>query len=317
MLSVRALLADIVDYAGLFPPASLDMVPTVDGYAAYLSAPEVWMLGRLIVPVARLDEFEAAAGDRLRRREGGPAWRLSVLAGDDPAADAAAILDFQRRHGAAALGGGARIEALEMKARDARELTVRMAAFETGFAAAEEDPAAGPVEVFCELPGNADPGTWVEAVASVGASAKIRTGGITQEAIPPAELVAAFLAACAARGISFKATAGLHHPLHGRFRLTYEEIPPQGTMHGFLNVFLAAVLLARGDAGDGLSRRELLELLREEDPRAFTFDDTGAGWRDHRVSVDQIRSVRGDLALSFGSCSFTEPVDDLKEISLL
>ena len=62
---LRALLHHVVDYAGLFPPAKLDMQPTVDNYAAALAGADQWMLGRLIVPVKRLDEFEACAAAHL------------------------------------------------------------------------------------------------------------------------------------------------------------------------------------------------------------------------------------------------------------
>ena len=60
-MSMEALLAQLIDYAGLFPPAKLDMGPTVRNYADYVAGDDAWMLGRLIVPVGRLEEFEAAA----------------------------------------------------------------------------------------------------------------------------------------------------------------------------------------------------------------------------------------------------------------
>jgi hypothetical protein len=53
--SVTALLANIIDYAGLFPPASLDMATTVANYASHLGSEDAWLLERLIVPAARLD----------------------------------------------------------------------------------------------------------------------------------------------------------------------------------------------------------------------------------------------------------------------
>src|SRR6202171_3587103 len=54
------LLHDLIDYAGLFPPASLAMAPSVANYDAYLRSEWSWILGRFIVPAPRLSEFEEA-----------------------------------------------------------------------------------------------------------------------------------------------------------------------------------------------------------------------------------------------------------------
>ncbi|HEX2060016.1 MAG TPA: hypothetical protein VHK90_04695 [Thermoanaerobaculia bacterium] len=136
--------------------------------------------------------------------------------------------------------------------------------------------------------------------------AKIRTGGITPDAFPAIENVAGFLRACRAEGVAFKATAGLHHPLRCVKPLTYDTDSPVGTMHGFLNVFIAAALVEHADA-----------ILREEDPRAFAFEDESMSWRGHRVSVENLAEMREKFAISFGSCSFEEPIGDLRSLHLL
>ena len=81
------LLRDLIDYAGLFPPASLAMAPTVANYEAYSQSEWSWILGRFIVPISRLAGFQEqlaglpSSGPELAR------WRLSVLLSTDPAAD--------------------------------------------------------------------------------------------------------------------------------------------------------------------------------------------------------------------------------------
>jgi hypothetical protein len=125
-------------------------------------------------------------------------------------------------------------------------------------------------------------------------------------------VLARFIQACADAGVPFKATAGLHHPLRGKYRLTYEAGSPHGMMFGFLNVFLAAAL-----ARTGLTARELAMLLEESDATAFAFTESGASWRGRNVSRTEISAVRHHVALSFGSCSFREPVDDLRSLGLL
>jgi hypothetical protein len=146
----------------------------------------------------------------------------------------------------------------------------------------------------------------VPAIARHGLRAKIRTGGVTADAFPPIGDVAQFLCACKEAGVAFKATAGLHHPLRCVKPLTYAPDAPTGTMHGFVNVFMAAALLEHAD-----------EILREEDADAFAFDDDGAAWRGHRVSTDALRTMRREFATSFGSCSFEEPIGDLRVLGWL
>src|SRR5215211_8386196 len=107
--STRILLTEIIDYAGLFPPASLEMEQVVANYALYREDPNTWMLARLIVPVARLAEFEAAA-EHILPRDAATPWRLSALAGADLAADLAAIEAFNARHAAGTL----RIDTIEL-----------------------------------------------------------------------------------------------------------------------------------------------------------------------------------------------------------
>jgi hypothetical protein len=146
----------------------------------------------------------------------------------------------------------------------------------------------------------------IDAIAAAGLRAKIRTGGITADAFPDGVRVASFLRRCAARGVAFKATAGLHHPLRCVKPLTYEPDAPRGTMHGFVNVFLAAALLPHAQA-----------ILTEEDAAAFAFDDEAASWRGHRMPTEELARTRREFAISFGSCSFEEPVADLKELGWL
>lgn len=158
--------------------------------------------------------------------------------------------------------------------------------------------------VYCEVP-IAD----LDAVKQAGGFAKLRTGGVKPEAIPAVADVAAFLVACAERLLPFKATAGLHHPVRAMQALTYDADAPRATMHGFLNVFLAAVFAWHGD-------RDLEPVLAETDPAAFRFDDR-AHWRDRSLAAEQVRDARLHFAHSFGSCSFDEPVRDLESLGLL
>jgi len=144
-----------------------------------------------------------------------------------------------------------------------------------------------------------------------GAFAKVRTGGLTPEAIPTTENLANFLQDSAARRIPFKATAGLHHPMRSLRPLTYASDSPRAIMHGFLNVFIAAAFAWYGED-------ELLpDILNEEDTRVFVFAGDVLHWRDYGLTTVQIQAARADFAHSFGSCSFEEPVADLRQLGFL
>lgn len=307
--AVTTLLTELIDYAGLFPPAKLDMARAASNYAEYLGSQASWMLGRFVVPVSKLEQFRRATVDLLPR-EGTPAerqdesgrggWRLSAIIDGDLDENIDSIFAFNHQHEQPESG---------LVVADTIELKVQ--------SAAEIDEALDliPEELFpfFELPLAGDLRGFATAIAGNDAAAKIRTGGLTPEAIPGAEQVAAFIATCAAAQIPFKATAGLHHPIRAEHALTYEPDAPQGTMHGFLNVFLAAAAAME----HGLDEQELAAILEEGDAAAFAFNPDGVRVHGHDLSAAGIARTRETFALSFGSCSFTEPVDDLRRLEWL
>src|SRR5262245_12887774 len=76
---VRIAFTHYIDYAGLYPPASLPLDEVVARYARYHAGPMVWMLGRLILPADRLAEAAALAG-AVGATTASP-WPISVLVG--------------------------------------------------------------------------------------------------------------------------------------------------------------------------------------------------------------------------------------------
>jgi len=268
--SARALLSGLIDYAGLFPPAGLEMAAAVRNYASYLAGEYSWMVGRFVVQAGRIDEFEKAAS----RYFGGHKWKIALL------------------------GRPARpvqVDAVELRAERIRDIEP-FASADTYF---EVTPAL-PLE------------STIEAIGKAGVRAKIRTGGLTPESFPKADRVARFLELCHKSGVAFKATAGLHHPVRGEHPFTYEPGSARGTMHGFLNLFLAAILIfSEGNEDDAA------QLLGEESADVFRFDDEAVCWRRYRLTLEQIRHTRERFAISFGSCSFEEPVRELVALGLL
>ena len=297
MNPVHALLRQSIDYAGLFPPAGLGMSAAVDNYLRYRAGPEAWALGRFIVPATRLAEFEEAAGDGSSQRTGRQPWQLSALVGPDLAGDLDQIAGFQRRQAGSA--PGMTVDTIEAKADGVNAIQETMRS------------VPGQIQVYFELPIERDPIDLLATVARVGARAKVRTGGVTPQAFPSTASLARFIHACVRAKVPFKATAGLHHALRAEYRLTYEEDSETGVMFGFLNLFLATAL-ARNGMVEGDTRR----ILEESSPAAFRVDDAAISWRDQRFDRDALGRARESM-VSFGSCSFTEPIDELQSLHWL
>lgn len=233
--SLRALLENIIDYAGLFPPATLGVKQAVEEYIHQRGGEYAWMLRNFVVPASKVHQVPQELP-------------LSVIETDP----------------------------------------------------AREEVAHEGVTYFEAPPDEA---------ARLGGRAKIRTGGLVPDAVPAVEYVERFLSDCRVHGLAFKATAGLHHPVRGEHLLTYEQGSEKAVMHGFLNVFMAASFLYAG--------RPQVRVLEETDPTSFRFHDACARWRDATVSTEEIQRARREFAISFGSCSFADPVADLRELNLI
>jgi len=285
--SARAALRGLIDYAGLFPPALEAMDVAVRQYAAYRQAEQKWMLGRFVLPAARLDEFAATVAPYLPDPNG--EWRLSVLLGPEVEQDLARIAALNAAH------HGVVCDAVEARASSVSEIV----------AVGRHLRAAG-LAGYIEIPVADDPGPLIAALRVAGLRAKIRTGGVTAEAFPTAAMITRFLGHCVRAAVPCKATAGLHHPLCGEYRLTYEPGSAQGTMFGFLNVVLAAAWLR-----DGATDAQAVDLLLERDPRAIAFTDTGVRWRDVTLLTPRLEQLRQSWFVAIGSCSFREPCAEL------
>lgn len=287
---VRDFLAGAIDYAGLFPPAALDMRTAIRDYASYRAGDDASLLGRFVAPAARLSEL----AEELESLDRGETIRVSAVLGANLAADIQSVIAFNARVSRAT------VDSIEAKA-DRPGAIYELAS-----------GRSAKLEVFAELPLDGELELLVDAAHAVGARAKVRTGGVTAEAFPSARSVVRFMRACLDSVVPFKATAGLHHPVTGTYALTYAPDSPRGTMFGFLNVFLAAAFLTMG-----MSDEDATRLLDDRDASAFVFGEQGVEWRGHSIDPAHLAATHERVFGSFGSCSFREPVDDLRSMALL
>lgn len=290
MTAIEAFLHGLIDYAGLFPPATLDMKTAVGNYTDYRNGEYGEMLGRFVLPVQRLSEFTTAFYEVCCDETASP-WLLNVLPSDDSEEDERQISEFSE--------GAAYLDAIEYKAANAADAEQKLKSVPKGMIAYVE---FAPEQSDAILP----------VLKKYDARAKIRTGGVTAEAIPEVEVLAQFLVDCARAQVAFKATAGLHHPLRSEQKLTYEKDSPSAVMHGFANVFVAAIV-----AYMGAPLKDVVDLLLESDSAPFHWSKDELQWRDLKISAKQIWEARDSFSISFGSCSFTEPIHDLKALGWL
>ncbi|BAH37479.1 MAG TPA: hypothetical protein DGD08_01635 [Gemmatimonas aurantiaca] len=300
----RILLEGLVDYAGLYPPAALTMPAAVRNYAHYRAGGSGWVLGRFVCPATALETFSELADPLLPRDAGAIPWRLSVTGSGDVAADMTAIAAFNERHRVCFDECGAIVDCYELKAETPDDVA--------------RIHASVPRELltYIEVPLDDRVHDLVAAVALTGRRAKMRAGGTTSAAFPAASRVVTFLRACLEHQVTAKATAGLHHPLRGSYRLTYEPDAPTGRMFGFFNVLLAAGVLAAGGTD-----AQAIGVLEESNAEQIVMGDADVQWQgehgDLRLDRQTLQRVREQMLVGVGSCSFTEPVDESRALGWL
>ncbi len=321
--SLRSLLSQIIDYAGMFPPARLPLEEALRNYTASRRGDHAWMLSRFVCGVSILQEIDLHAP--MLFEDGARPWRIAAIGrgGDGMLSfleglqrDLAVIAAFAKQR-----KGCAFADALEVKippavirggSEEVRELVERSAEaiaigapgvmpfYEIEFGATSPEAVSETLNVLKRF--NAK---WA-GQRYRPAGAKIRTGGLEAEAFPSTKQLAFFISVCSKLGLAFKATAGLHHPLRRHDKSVGTK------MHGFLNVFVAAAL-AHALQSD---LQTLVRVLESEKVDEFTFEDDGLSWCGKKVSLDQIAAARKHIAVSYGSCSFDEPIEGLKKLGL-
>lgn len=313
--ALQALTAAAIDYAGMYWPAEVSLDAALQNHAAYRHQDEAAMLGRLVLPAAKLGEITAEQIDRFGDRP--LAVSLVATGGGDEKTflanlrqDRGRIDEFEARH-----AGKAVVDVVEARlpaSPDALLLALEGAqVFDRG------------IRVFYEAGATADwEGLWRRVIGGIYlynqnqmvtvqgyplAGFKLRCGGKTPQDYPTPEQVAFVIDYCRQLRVPLKFTAGLHHPLR------HHNAQAGVDMHGFLNVFVAGVLAAVHN----LSPATVAAIVNDRDPANFQLSDAGIQWRSWAATLDQIADARLKRLISFGSCSFDEPREDLAELGFL
>jgi hypothetical protein len=267
----------LVDDASIFPPGDVPLQEAIDAFRSRSGDWYADLVGSFVVTDTRLPDVPVEIP-------------VSVVVSGGAGA-VAGVASFAGRR-------GHRLTGLEVAVRDLDDVAGNVRRIVAAVDAARDDGLSAETAVYIELPQAPPTAAWLAAadvVAEAEAHLKFRTGGVEAHLFPGAATVAAWIDAALDRETSYKCTAGLHHALRHRDHETgFEHL-------GFLNV-----LLATRRAFDGGSVAEVAEVL------------------DDRYANDLVALARtSDLAgarrwfTSFGSCSVTEPLDDLLGLGLL
>ncbi|MFQ4144209.1 hypothetical protein [Chlorogloeopsis sp. ULAP02] len=290
LASIKTLFVSVVDYAGLFPPAKLDLEQAMANYAGYQSTAYAWMLGRFVLPASRLSKFTELLPKFPTQQQ----WKLSVILSQDIEPDIEKMRSLDKNNAIA-------VTSLEIPPLPPTEIKKVLSHLPEG------------VDSYFEIPFHSEIQAYIAVLQHTGASAKIRTGGVTVDAFPSISQLYECMLAFAKAPIPFKATAGLHHPLLGKHPLTNEPDSPVAEMHGFLNVALVAALIYQ----QKITPEEALEFLKESSPEALQITADSICWQNYQLKLVEIEQTRQKFFRSFGSCSFDQPIDDLKKLKLL
>ncbi|MFL5240541.1 MAG: hypothetical protein ACJ8FY_00385 [Gemmataceae bacterium] len=315
--SLKALLSGAIDYAGMFPPAKLSLEEAFRNYLGYRESADAWMLGRFVCPVAKLGELDCFIRDAPKTLAlavscigtgGATRWEFA----SNLLADLVAIRSF---NGHVGKRGG--VDSFEVK------LPTDLVLSKRNLWDFSSDPRfvyrglmqwLRELSVFCETDRSSNwratlptAITFLEGHWKRINGFKFRCGGLEAAAFPSPDEVAYALLACAQAGVAIKFTAGLHHAIR------HYDGTVQTKMHGFLNVLVAGVLAYSQKQDEDL----LSAVLGDENPEHFQPGETGLRWKDHYVTIEEITDARQKGGLSFGSCSFDEPRDDLRKLGWL
>lgn len=286
--TLKTLLQGAIDYAGLFPPAALPMDEACAEYRSLVLGEHAWLVNRFVCPVAWLSDLM-----NYLPPSGSEPWRISVLGTslEGYRQDLNVIERFEE-----AAGDRAVVEAYEVKTLPDQ----------VHFGALKSLANVGFDEVFLEVPFGPTQVERIHDIATVeGLGIKARTGGLEPVAFPGVPALASFIYECLALDLPLKMTAGLHHPL------PIHDEATGGDMHGFLNVLCATVAAKEHD----LSRAEIEQILSLTSGVDFKFTPENLTVLGLTCDLDAITSGR-ETFLNWGSCSVTEPLEDLAQLGL-
>ena len=325
--SFRVFMENLIDYAGVFPPASLSLETAMKNYVRIRQTKYSWIISRFLCPSTKISHFfDLYENNYLNSGQ----WKLSLIFPLKEDTDSlitavtAALADLNQQ-----------IQHHPNIVVDMFEIKIPPKIFQNHDTEAVKNVvlqmtkivkekqwlflSGKKVLLFFEVPSiELQPQASNVLIQSlydvqtdfnlpIDVGIKVRCGGLTANAFPSIPQISTILINAAKKRVYFKATAGLHQPLR------YYDSQLHVEHHGFLNIFSAAMISYLNPTIDP----EIIEeLLTEKSIKNFTFDENEFKWKNWRLFVHEMEQIR-HYVKSFGSCDFDEPIAALKEIGLL
>lgn len=323
MKAFKSFMNGIIDYAGMFPPANLELKPAFQNYLNYISSDDEWMMDKFVCSMKSFGTIADTNTDVYKLLKNYTSERRVsfslLLTGGKTAKEFLKSFETDLKQVNDFIGNNdVEINSFEVKIPNelfdkfnTNALKIFFKDYRDMLNSFDKQESS----VFFEPPVNDNYKFVFEKFAHTAAEIidenrkgfKLRTGGITPELFPSTEQVSFALKTCRDNKVRFKATAGLHHPV----RHYNDSVSTK--MHGFLNIFGAGVLAY----SNLLSLKEINEIIQDEHSVSFVFTEDKFKWNDIPADADSITNARKEFVNSFGSCSFDEPKDDLKNLNLL
>lgn len=315
---LKVFLDKIIDYAGTYPPANLDFKTAFNNYLEYKRHNSFnWMLSKFVCAASKLNELdEIIEKDKITIENpvtftiiGSSSVHSSEFL-DSLNHDGELIKAFGNKYSKVINIGAYEVrlpaDLFSMKGDSVLFDFIKLASGQLG------KILGGTIPVFFESKPDENLPSLAQAIESFNASGgkagyKLRTGGVEPSAFPATDKIAFVIKTCRDFKIPMKCTAGLHHPIRH-----YNE-SVKAKMYGFINIFGAGVLHCCHE----LNADVLVEILTDENADNFKFTDNSFHWKNYYVLASEVEETRRGFMVSFGSCSFDEPVDDLKKLNLL
>lgn len=311
----KAFFPKLIDYAGLFPPACLQPEEAIRAFLEMQASGNQWILSRFVTSAKVFLELSEELLAPFRSEQPLP---LSLVV-SQPREEVPQVLSrIESSDGRIAL------EMIECRINPGQGI---INSFQENYEFLINSPSSrnltaiffelAPCEKWKDGEQSKEGEQWeegmkelVRAIAVRNSSAelvcglKLRCGGIEDALVPSPEKIATTLATVAAHSVPIKFTAGLHHP----FR--HPPRPEEGNLtqpvHGFFNVYFAALVsFLRNEAAEAL-----IPIVSEMEQTSPVFEQDAVSWMGYRLTFAEIEEARRDSVLSFGSCSFQEPVAD-------
>lgn len=286
--ALQAFMAGLIDYAGFFPPANLDLQTSLTNYGEYLANEYGWMMSRCIIPCKALANIQEDYN-----------FRYSIIVSPEVSEYEVELLS----------NFSPKIAMIEVNIADTGDQSAIYFKQLNHIASQLEQANICNTQLFIESPQTT---SVAEAIAQFNngekgsiavstAGYKLRCGGLTGSAYPHSARVAEVISTCSSLNIPWKFTGGLHQPL----RNYHQQLDTM--QHGFINIFGASLLHAAKQLPSDL----IVEMLDDENGSNMHFTDDHFSWKSHNIATEEIKKLRENLIVSFGSCSFEEPLEGL------